>query len=63
MSQMRLGDRMIPPGSVVLSARVQPIDRTHQVDRLEEQLGLRGMSKDTVSRLCRGLEEAGHRVL
>src|SRR5438093_1301462 len=27
------------------------------VDRLVEQLGLRGMSKDQVSRLCRGLDE------
>jgi transposase-like protein len=30
---------------------------TRKVDRLVEQLGLRGMTKDTVSRLCRGLDE------
>ena len=30
---------------------------TRKVDRLVEQLGLRGMSKDQVSRLCRGLDE------
>jgi putative transposase len=27
------------------------------VDRLVEQLGIAGMSKDQVSRLCRGLDE------
>jgi len=30
---------------------------TRKVDRLVEQMGLRGMSKDQVSRLCRGLDE------
>jgi transposase-like protein len=30
---------------------------TRKVDRLVEQLGLQQMSKDTVSRLCRGLDE------
>ena len=30
---------------------------TRKVDRLVEQLGRQGMSKDTVSRLCRGLDE------
>jgi transposase-like protein len=30
---------------------------TRKVDRLVEQLGLRGTSKDQVSRLCRGLDE------
>ncbi len=29
---------------------------TRKVDRLVEQMGLRGMSKDQVSRLCRGLD-------
>ncbi len=32
---------------------------TRKVDRLVEQLGLRGMSKDQVSRLCRGPRRAG----
>ena len=31
--------------------------RTRKVDRLVEQLGIAGMSKDQVSRLCRGLDE------
>ena len=30
---------------------------TGKVDRLVEALGLAGVSKDTVSRLCRGLDE------
>jgi putative transposase len=30
---------------------------TRKVDRLVEQMGLQGMSKDQVSRLCRGLDE------
>ena len=30
---------------------------TRRVDRLVEQLGITGMSKDQVSRLCRGLDE------
>jgi transposase-like protein len=41
---------------VVQEAYVNGIS-TRKVDRLVEQLGLRGMSKDTVSRLCRGLDE------
>jgi putative transposase len=42
--------------AVVQEAYVNGIS-TRKVDRLVEQLGLRGMSKDTVSRLCRGLDE------
>src|SRR3954463_16251278 len=30
---------------------------TRKVDRLVEQLGIQGMSKDQVSRLCAGLDE------
>lgn len=30
---------------------------TRRLDLLVEQLGLRGMSRDQVSRLCRGLDE------
>jgi len=30
---------------------------TRKVDRLVAQLGLQGMTKDRVSRLCRGLDE------
>ena len=30
---------------------------TRKVDRLVEQMGLRGLSKDQVSRMCRGLDE------
>ena len=30
---------------------------TGKVDRLVDRLGLQAMSKDTVSRLCRGLDE------
>jgi putative transposase len=41
---------------VVQEAYVNGIS-TRKVDRLVEQLGLQGMSKDTVSRLCRGLDE------
>jgi putative transposase len=41
---------------VVQEAYVNGIS-TRNVDRLVEQLGLRGMSKDQVSRLCRGLDE------
>jgi putative transposase len=42
--------------AVVQEAYVNGIS-TRKVDRLVEQLGLRGMTKDTVSRLCRGLDE------
>jgi putative transposase len=42
--------------AVVQEAYVNGIS-TRKVDRLVEQLGLQGMSKDTVSRLCRGLDE------
>jgi putative transposase len=42
--------------AVVQEAYVNGIS-TRKVDRLVEQLGLRGMIKDTVSRLCRGLDE------
>jgi len=30
---------------------------TRKVDRLVERLGVQGMSKDRVSRMCRGLDE------
>jgi putative transposase len=42
--------------AVVQEAYVNGIS-TRKVDRLVEQLGLRGMSKDQVSRLCGGLDE------
>jgi putative transposase len=42
--------------AVVQEAYVNGIS-TRKVDRLVEQLGLQEMSKDTVSRLCRGLDE------
>jgi transposase-like protein len=42
--------------AVVQEAYVNGIS-TRKVDRLVEQLGLRSMSKDQVSRLCRGLDE------
>jgi putative transposase len=42
--------------AVVQEAYVNGIS-TRKVDRLVEQLGLQGMSKDTVSRLCRGLDQ------
>src|SRR3954465_6071907 len=42
--------------AVVQEAYVNGVS-TGKVDRLVEQLGLRGMSKDQVSRLCRGLDE------
>jgi len=42
--------------AVVQEAYVNGVS-TRKVDRLVEQLGLRGMSKDQVSRLCRGLDE------
>ena len=42
--------------AVVQEAYVNGIS-TRKVDRLVEQLGLQQMTKDTVSRLCRGLDE------
>ena len=42
--------------AVVQEAYVNGVS-TRKVDRLVEQLGLQQMSKDTVSRLCRGLDE------
>jgi transposase-like protein len=42
--------------AVVQEAYVNGVS-TRKVDRLVEQLGLRGMSKDQVSRLCQGLDE------
>jgi len=42
--------------AVVQEAYVNGVS-TRKVDRLVEQLGLSGMSKDQVSRLCRGLDE------
>jgi putative transposase len=42
--------------AVVQEAYVNGVS-TRKVDRLVEQLGLHGMSKDQVSRLCRGLDE------
>ena len=42
--------------AVVQEAYVNGVS-TRKVDRLVEQLGLRGMSKDQVSRWCQGLDE------
>jgi transposase-like protein len=42
--------------AVVQEAYVNGVS-TRKVDRLVEQLGLQGMTKDQVSRLCRGLDE------
>jgi len=42
--------------SVVLEAYVNGVS-TRKVDRLVEQLGIQGMSKDRVSALCRALDE------
>jgi putative transposase len=42
--------------AVVQEAYVNGVS-TRKVDRLVEQLGLRGMTKDSVSRLCRGLDD------
>jgi putative transposase len=42
--------------SVVLEAYVNGVS-TRKVDRLVEQLGIDGMTKDRVSALCRGLDE------
>jgi putative transposase len=42
--------------AVVQEAYVNGVS-TRRVDRLVEQLGITGMSKDQVSRLCRGLDE------
>jgi putative transposase len=41
--------------AVVQEAYVNGVS-TRRVDRLVEQLGIAGMSKDQVSRLCRGLD-------
>jgi len=41
---------------VVLEAYVNGLS-TRTVDRLVEQLGIGGMTKDRVSALCRGLDE------
>ena len=43
--------------SVVMEAYVNGVS-TRKVDRLVEQLGISGMSKDRVSGLCRGLDES-----
>src|SRR4051794_9703720 len=45
--------------AVVQEAYVNGVS-TRKVDRLVEQLGVHGMSKDQVSRLCRGLDEQVH---
>ena len=42
--------------AVVQEAYVNGVS-TRKVDRLVQQLGLAGMSKSTVSRLCSGLDE------
>jgi putative transposase len=42
--------------AVVLEAYVNGVS-TRKVDRLVEQLGIHGMDKDRVSRLCRALDE------
>jgi putative transposase len=42
--------------AVVQEAHVNGVS-TRRVDRLVEQLGVTGLSKDQVSRLCRGLDE------
>jgi transposase-like protein len=47
--------------AVVQEAYVNGVS-TRRVDRLVEQLGLAGMSKDQVSRLCRGLDEQVSRL-
>ena len=43
--------------SVVMEAYVNGVS-TRKVDRLVEQLGISGMTKDRVSGLCRGLDES-----
>jgi len=45
--------------AVVQEAYVNGVS-TRKVDRLVEQMGLRGLSKDQVSRMCRGLDEQVH---
>lgn len=42
--------------SVVMEAYVNGVS-TRKVDRLVEQLGIQGMSKDRVSQMCQGLDE------
>src|SRR3954449_9159257 len=44
--------------AVVMEAYVNGVS-TRKVDRLVEQLGIHGMTKDRVSALCRGLDEQG----
>ena len=44
--------------SVIQEAYINGVS-TRKVDRLVEAMGLEGCSKDTVSRLCRELDEAG----
>lgn len=44
--------------SVIQEAYINGVS-TRKVDRLVEAMGLQGCSKDTVSRLCRELDEAG----
>src|SRR5256886_1453296 len=44
--------------AVVQEAYVNGVS-TRKVDRLVEQMGLRGLSKDQVSRMCRALGEQG----
>jgi putative transposase len=46
--------------AVIQEAYVQGVS-TRKVDRLVEAMGLTGCSKDTVSRLCQELDEAGER--
>jgi len=45
--------------AVVQEAYVNGVS-TRKVDRLVEQMGLRGLSKDQVSRMCAGLDEQVH---
>ncbi|MCA1846013.1 MAG: IS256 family transposase [Thermoleophilaceae bacterium] len=44
--------------AVVMEAYVNGVS-TRKVERLVEQLGVEGMSKSTVSRICQGLDERG----
>jgi transposase-like protein len=45
--------------AVVMEVYVNGVS-TRKVDRLVEQLGIHGMSKDRVSAICRGLDELAH---
>ena len=49
------GDFVREAVAVVLEAYVNGVS-TRKVDRLVEQLGIQGMSKDRVSALCRALD-------